>query len=168
MATTGLSVRKTARRVVLAVVAAAFAAAAPAAAADRHAGYYYPPPSSTETYTARALTLSDANRETRLRFVVGFTQKMLRSPYPPQFAMFAKGEEAEKLIIVSLRDGHLDTIYRVRALLALLTSMARASDFLKELGVADFFTFFDLVKLLGFTLITVSDGEDFTHQVVLE
>ncbi len=166
MAATGLSARKATRRVVL--LAAAIAAASPAVAHDRHAGYYYPPPSSTETYKARALTLSDANRETRLRFVVGFTQKMLQNPYPPQFVMFAKGEEAEKLIIVSLRDGHLDTIYRVRALLALLTSVARASDFLNQLGVADFFTFFDLLKLLGFTRITVSDGADFTHRVVLE
>ncbi len=166
MAATGLSARKATRRVVL--LAAALAAASPAAAADRHVGYYYPPPTSTEIYKARALALSDADRETRLRFVVGFTQKMLQNPYPPQFVMFAKGEEAEKLIIVSLRDGHLDTIYRVRALLALLTSVARASEFLNELGVADFFTFFDLLKLLGFTRITVSDGEDFTHQVVLE
>ena len=166
MAATGLSARKATRRVVL--LAAAIAAASPAVAHDRHAGYYYPPPSSTETYKARALTLIDADRETRLRFVVGFSQKMLQNPYPPQFVMFAKGEEAEKLIIVSLYDGHLDTIYRVRALLALLTSVARASDFLKQLGVADFFTFFDLAKLLGFTQITVSDGADFTHQVALE
>ena len=166
MAATGLSARKATRRVVL--LAAAIAAASPAVAHDRHAGYYSPPPSSSETYKARALTLIDANRETRLRFVVGFSQKMLQNPYPPQFVMFAKGEEAEKLIIVSLYDGHLDTIYRVRALLALLTSVARASDFLKQLGVADFFTFFDLAKLLGFTQITVSDGADFTHQVALE
>ncbi len=171
MATTGFSVRKATRgrRIVLAAVAAAaFAAASPAAAHDRHAGYYYPPPSTTETYQARAITLADADRQTRLRFVVGFTHRMLQNPYPPQFVMFAKGEEAEKLVIVGLRDGYLNTLYRARALLALLTSVLRGTDFLNELGVADFFTFFDLAKLLGFTQITISDGDAFTHQVVLE
>ncbi|MFQ5784476.1 MAG: molybdopterin-guanine dinucleotide biosynthesis protein A [Alphaproteobacteria bacterium] len=135
---------------------------------DRHAGYYYPPPASTEVYRARTMTLANVNRETRLGFVAGLTQQMLSRSYPPQYVIFAKGDEAEKLIIVSLYDDHLDTVYRARALFAMLTSVARLTRFLTELGVADFFTFFDLAKLLGFTRITISDGDAFAHQVIIE
>ena len=138
------------------------------AAGDRHAGYYYPPPATTEVYKARTLTLPDTGREVRLGFVVGMTQQMMRQPYPPQFVIFAKGDDAQKMIIVSLRDGYIDTLFRARALFAMLTSVARSTQFLIELGVAEFFTFFDLAKLLGFKKITISDGESFAHQIVIE
>ncbi|MCZ6607252.1 MAG: molybdopterin-guanine dinucleotide biosynthesis protein A, partial [Alphaproteobacteria bacterium] len=76
--------------------------------------------------------------------------------------------QAQKLIIVSNQAGRLDTIYRVRALLATLTSSARATPIFREYKVEDTFNFFDMVKMLGFELITVSDGDTFTHQVVIK
>ena len=142
--------------------------AANASAADRHAGYYYPEPATKETYKARTLTLGEANREMRIRFIVTLTNQMLGQPYPPQFAVFVKGAEAEKLIIVALRDDYLDTLYRARALFAMLTSVARSSRFITEHGLQDFVTFFDLAKLLGFSQITISDGDAFAHQVIFE
>jgi hypothetical protein len=140
----------------------------PAGAADRHVGYYYPPPQTTETYEARADTLEDSNRTRRIGFVVELTQQMLSNPYAPEFAVFAKGEEAEKLLIVALKDGVLDTIYRARALFAMLTSVSRATPLFQDYGVAEVFTFFDLLKILGFDQITISDGDGFAHQVLLE
>jgi hypothetical protein len=50
----------------------------------------------------------------------------------------------------------------------MLTSMARATNFFKEQPGADRYTFFDLAKLLGFELITFTDGAKFAHQIVLE
>lgn len=144
------------------------AAAATARAADRHAGYYYPTPGSTETYKARTLTTADADRKMRLGFIVGITQNMLKAPYAPRFVIYAKGEQAEKMIIVALEDDYIGTIYRARALLAQLTAIARTTPLLQELGLADFLTFFDLVKLLGFIQITISDGDQFAHQIFLE
>lgn len=135
---------------------------------DRHAGYYYPPPKSSEVYQARSRTMPDADRSRRLSFVVGMTQEMLRQAYPPQYAIFAKGTHAEKMIIVSLADGSMSTVYRARAVLAMLTSIARATPLFAELGVQTTFTFFDFAKFLGFKQITVSDGESFAHQVTLE
>jgi len=142
--------------------------AAPAVAADRHAGYYYPEPATSETYKARTLTLGEASREMRIGFIVTLTNKMLSRPYPPGFAVFVKGAEAEKLIIVALRDDYLDTLYRARALFAMLTSVVRSSRFITEHGLQDFVTFFDLAKLLGFAQITISDGDAFAHQVIIE
>ena len=114
------------RRAALAGAALLLGASA-AAAADRHAGYYYPPPATTETYTARTVTLPDAIRETRLGFVIGITQQTMGRPYPPRFVVFAKGDGAQKLIIVALEDDVLDTVYRARALFAMLTSIARTT-----------------------------------------
>ena len=135
---------------------------------DRHAGYYYPEPQSEETYVARAVTLPDSDRSRRLGFVTLLTQQQLTAPYSPSIAMFAKGEEAEKLIIVGLRDGPMDTIYRARGVLAMLTASARTSELFRQYQVQDIFTFFDLLKLLGFERLTVTNGKDFAHVIYIE
>ncbi|NKB57139.1 MAG: molybdopterin-guanine dinucleotide biosynthesis protein A [Alphaproteobacteria bacterium] len=137
-------------------------------AADRHANYYYPPPQTSETYKARAQTLPETGRRSRIAFVTGLTNRMLQNPYPPEFAIFAKGTDAEKLIIVSVKADTYDTIYRMRGLLATLTAVARVTPLFKQGAVEDFFTFFDLCKMLGFERITVSDGRDFAHRINIE
>ncbi len=160
--------------VVFALGLAAFAVAAmalesgAARAQDRHIGYYYPAPTSREVYDARVPTLHDSDRRRRIGFVTVLTAQMLKNPYPPQFAIFAKGAESEKLIITGLSDNGYNTLFRARALFAMLTSMARATDFFQEQPGADRYTFFDLAKLLGFELITFTDGKAFAHQIVLE
>jgi hypothetical protein len=139
-----------------------------AAQDDRHAGYYYPVPQSSEVYNARAQTMAEADRSLRIGFVTGITNQMLTRPYAPTMAIFAKGDEAQKLIIVALEDGRIRTLYRARAVFAELTSVARVMPIFKELGVQEWFTFFDLAKLLGFQQITISDGDRFAHQVTID
>ena len=141
---------------------------APAAAEDRHEGYYYPKPQTVETYTARVAALPDSDRTRRIGFVTGLTQQLLGARYAPSYAVFAKGEEAEKMIIVGLVDGELDTLYRARALLANLTAVARVTPFFRENTLAEQATFFDLLKLLGFVQVTITDGDTFAHQVLIE
>lgn len=140
----------------------------PAAADDRHAGFYYPVPATSEDYQARSFTVPESNRKTRVAFVTGITSEQNKAPYPPQAAIFAKGSEAEKLIIVALEDGRIDTIYRARAIFAQMTAVARLLPVFSELGVEDYFTFFDLAKMLGFTQITISNGRDFAHQIFIK
>lgn len=152
--------------VMLALLALGYLGAAqPANAGDRHVGYYYPEPETREQYKARSITLPDANRSKRIEFVNAITAQMLASPYPPQFAIFAKGTEAEKLIIVGLYDGAYNTLFRARALLAMLTAVTRRTPYFEETGVEDIFTFFDLLVLMGFKQLTISDGRTFAHQV---
>jgi hypothetical protein len=159
-----------ARAVLIGLVAIAWAGLSGPAGAqdDRHVGYYYPEPQSREVYKARAKSLPEAGRSQRILFVTAVTNQLLARPYPPTAAMFAKGAEAEKLIIVALEDGRIDTLYRARAVFANLTAVARVTPIFQEFGVEDFFTFFDLAKMLGFVQITISDGRDFAHQVTLE
>lgn len=150
---------------VIAVVAMPGAASAD----DRHAGYYYPEPESNEVYVARASVLPEASRRSRIAFVTHVMNEMIRkNPYPPQYAIFSKGAEAEKMIIVGVSGDSYNTLYRMRALLAMLTAVARTTPLFKEERVEDYFTYLDLCKMLGFKLLTVTDGKSFAHQIRIE
>ncbi len=152
---------------VVALAALLGAGAATAQPVDRYEGYYYPKLSSSEVYVSRARALEDSDRTRRLGFVSALTQQMSEQAYAPSYAIFAKGENATRLIIVAYGDGQLNTIYRARALFASLTAMARLTPLFQQLQVEEIFTFFDLCKLLGFTSITVSDGSKFAHRITL-
>ena len=153
-------------RAIALLLALLFAGTA-ASAADRHAGYYYPPPTSFELYIARTDPLEDSDRRRRIGFTVGVNEELLERPYPPDYVLFAKGADAEKLIIVALRDDVMDTVYRGRALLAQLTALARGSPLFAQMGVEDSFTFYELARLLGYEQLTISDGRSYSHQVRL-
>ena len=49
-----------------------------------------------------------------------------------------------------------------------MTAASRLLPAFQEMGVRDWFTFFDLAKMLGFKQITISNGRDFAHQVIIE
>ena len=147
---------------------AAPAAAKAAPAEERYVGYYYPKPTSTETYTSQLQTIAGVDRAQRIQFVTVVSQGTLQSTYRVPYAVFAKGEKGDHLIIVGLSSGELNTIYRIRALLANMTTMSRTSPFFQEHTVAEDATFFDLLKLLGFHDVTVTDGDKLTHQVTIK
>ncbi len=140
----------------------------PARSQDRHEGYYYPKITSRETYLARAKPLPSADRDARIAFIVGQVAAQRARPHSPRFAMFAKGAQAEKLIIIGLDGTGLATLYRARAVLAQLTALSRNTELFRQLAVDRLFTFFDLAKMLGFQRITISDGATYAHRVDLE
>ena len=160
--------RTSARALILGAILIWASLGVPAAAGDRHAGYYYPEPATREVYKARSQTLPEADRGARIGFVTGIANRLANQPYPPQAAMFAKGTEAEKLIIVALVDGRIDTLYRARAVLANMTAAARMLPAFQDMGAQTILTFFDLAKMLGFKKITITNGRDFAYQVILE
>ncbi len=49
-----------------------------------------------------------------------------------------------------------------------MTAAARLLPAFHEMGVQDWFTFLDLVYMLGFKQITISNGRDFAHQLLIE
>ena len=135
---------------------------------ESHSSYYYPPPQAVETYHSLVGTMGDANRLRRLAFVTGMSERMFKNPYPPPFAIFAKGDQSERLIIVALTDGSYNTLYRARALFAMLTAVARLTPIFRDAKVDELSTFFDLCKMLGFTSVIWSDGRDTAHEVRIE
>jgi hypothetical protein len=135
---------------------------------DHHEGYYYPKPQTIEHYVAEVYVLPGSDQVRRQSFIIGLTKQLVGGQYAPPYAVFAKGNDSEKLIIVGLRDGELNTIYRARALLATFTSVARATSFFQQNTQPDEATFLDLLKLLGFRQVTISDGHDFAHQIIID
>jgi len=135
---------------------------------DKYVGYYYPKPTSTEDYTSSMQTIASMDRPQRIQFVTVVSQGTLQSAYRVPYAVFAKGEKADRMIIVGMQQGELNSVYRMRALLANMTTMSRLSPFFQERTVAEDATFFDLLKLLGFTEVTITDGEKLTHQVTIK
>jgi hypothetical protein len=138
------------------------------AAESRHEGYYYPKITTREVYKARTKPLPKMDRHERLLFVSATTQQQGAAPYAPRYVVFAKGDEAEKLIIVGLDDQTLGTVYRARALLAALSSLARLTPLLRDADLEDTLTFYDLARLMGFTQLTISDGRTHSHRVTLQ
>lgn len=144
-------------------------AAKPAAAApaeeDRYIGYYYPKPATVENYTSTMQTIAGTERPQRVQFATVVSQGTIQSAYRVPYAVFVKGDKADKMIIVGLQPGELGTVYRARAILANMTTMSRLSPFFQERTIAEDANFFDLLKLLGFRQLTITDGDKFTHQV---
>lgn len=138
------------------------------AAADGREGYYYPPVNSEEWFE-RALGPGrvPADRSVRLGFVTQLTKAQLAAPESPRYVIFAKGRQAEHMIIVALDDEVFRTIFRARALLAQLTANARTTDFFIQNGLETVATWFDLAKLLGFETLVISDGQNWSHRVIL-
>ena len=135
---------------------------------DDRAGYYYPPITSEEAFVRELVPTPPADRAVRTNFVTEVTKAQLAAPETPRFAVFAKGEEAEHMIIVALDDQVFRTLYRARALLAQLTANARGTKFFVESNLQFTATWFDLAKMLGFRDIVISDGATWSHRIALE
>ncbi|WP_208979098.1 hypothetical protein [Stappia stellulata] len=138
-----------------------------ARAADMHAGYYYPEPASSEVYVARVAVASDATKRSRAAFAAGFEQQQLARGFAPDYHLFVKGDDFEKMIVVATGPGRYDTLFRMRALLAALTSQARTTPLFQQAETPHELTFLDFCKLMGFRQLTVSDGDSLAHQIAL-
>src|SRR4030095_7300714 len=101
-------------------------------------------------------TIESMDRQQRIQFVTVVSQGTLQSAYRVPYAVFAKGDKADKMIIVGMQQGELNTVFRMRALLANMTTMSRLSPFFQERTVSEDATFFDLLKLLGFRELTIT------------
>ena len=160
------------RTTILAAAAALAIAAGTAPAAEYESdreGYYYPEIGSQEDFR-RDLGQPPAvpGRRVRTAFITQVTKAQLAAPETPPFVIFAKGAEAEHMIIVATGDGVFRTLYRARAVLAQLTANARGTEFFVKNGIQSEATWFDLAKLLGFEDLVISDGASWSHRVAFE
>jgi len=143
---------------------AALLAAAPALA-DKQEGYYYPPITSEEEFDREIMVGPEPNKEAREAFVLIVNRAQLDAPETPPFALFAKGGTSRRLIMVGLEDGYFRTLFRARAVLAQLTYNLRSTPFFVEQNLASTATFFDLLQLLDFESLTITNGVDWSHRV---
>ena len=138
------------------------------APADERTGYYYPPITSDEIFHRELVGGPPPRRDVRVRFITQVTKAQLAAPDNPRYVIFAKGDDADHMVIVALDDDVFKTVYRARAVLAQLTSNLRGTEFFIDSGLDTEATWFDLAKMLGFADVVVSDGDTWSHRVILE
>lgn len=151
----------------IAILIALFLAGA-VAAQDRYAGYYYPEISSEETFDRVVRASQGAGKAVRIDFVNVLTTAQLEAPESPRFVFFAKGEGATTLMLIGLDDDIFATLYRARALLAQLTVSVRRGGFFRQEDLQYVVTFYDLLQLLQFDELVISDGKSWSHRVNFE
>jgi len=144
-----------------------FFVTAPAWAQDSHAQYYYPQPQTRESYISRSPHLPNITKRSRVAFTVGLNSQQHKRGYAPGYHVFAKGLQAEKLIIVAAGGDRYNTLYRLRALLASMTSDARTSPLFQQAPNPENLNFLDLCSAIGFARVTISDGDKIAHRIDL-
>ncbi len=137
-------------------------------AEDRHSGYYYPKPLTIENYAPRAPKFPESTEYSRIAFVTALTKQAMHNPYAPEFVFFSKGEWSEKAIITAIGEGRYNTIYRMRALMAMMTALARGTPMFQQSATGSKLTFLDMLFMMGFTQITISDGKTVSHQIIFK
>ena len=135
---------------------------------DKREGYYYPPVESEEIFDRTLGEGPPTDRTVRVAFVNEVTRAQFDAASKPRFAVFAKGAEAEHMIITALDDDVFKTLFRARAVLAQMTASARQTDFFVKTGINLYATWFDLAKLMGYEDIVITDGETWSHRIVLK
>jgi hypothetical protein len=157
-------------RILIAAIIAVSLGAASLGGAAWAAGkdsYYYPPVDSEEVFAREIAVTPLADRTVRVGLTTLITKAQLAAPESPRFVIFAKGDEAQHMIIIGLDDQIFKTIYRARAVLAQLTSNVRGADFFTN-NIQDYATWFDLARMLGFEDLVISDGATWSHRVIFE
>ena len=149
----------------LIVALAGLSSAGMVAADDKYAGYYYPEAKTAETFGRTIVPSPPANKAVRVGFVTTVTKAQLAAPESPRFVIFAKGEQSEHMIMIALDDQIFKTQYRARALLAQLSSNLRSTEFFTSQNLQTAGTFFDMLQIMNFESLVISDGETWSHRV---
>ncbi|MEM9044509.1 MAG: hypothetical protein AAGC81_07420 [Pseudomonadota bacterium] len=137
-----------------------------ASLADTRAGYYYPDITTNEEFQIRlGEDAASSSNDTRIEFITDMASRQRERNYPPRITIFTKGHDARRLIIVAMDNEVFETLYRARAMLAELTSEARSTPLLRDRNMQTLVTFFDVLTMLGFKEVTLSDGKTWTHRI---
>lgn len=131
---------------------------------DRYVGYYYPEVTSSEVFD-RVIRTPGSNKAVRVDFLTKLTLAQLEAPETPRFIFSVKGESSTDLILVALDDEVFRTLYRARAVMAQMTANIRDSPFFIQEELQAVATFFDLLQILEFETLVITDGHSWTHLV---
>lgn len=134
-------------------------------AKDKYVGYYVADVASEESFDRVIRDAGQSSKAVRVDFVNQVTIAQLKEPESPRFVFFAKGNDASTLILTALDDEVFSTLYRARAIMAQMTVSVRQSGFFKQEQLEYVATFYDLLQLMQFDELLITDGETWTHRV---
>ncbi|WP_299502751.1 hypothetical protein [uncultured Roseobacter sp.] len=153
-------------RLIAVLFAVVFAGAV--AAQDRYVGYYYPKVTSEETFDRVVRASQGAGKAVRIDFVNVLTTAQLDTPESPRFVFFSKGETSSTLILTALDDEVFSTLYRARAIMAQMTVAVRQGGFFRQEELQYVATFYDLLQLMQFDELVITDGHSWAHKVTFK
>ena len=97
--------------------------------------------------------------------MLAFAGPEVREVFPPELAPLLSGQTADKLILVALDDEVFATLFRARALMAQLTVSVRSGGFFRAQELQSVATFYDMLQLLQFDTLVISDGKNWSHRI---
>ncbi|MDW3222598.1 MAG: hypothetical protein R8G34_06855 [Paracoccaceae bacterium] len=137
-------------------------------AQERYVGYYYPEITSEETFDRVVRASQGSGKAVRIDFVNVLTRAQLDAPETPRFVFYAKGEASSTLILTALDDEVFSTIFRARAIMAQMTVAVREGGFFRQEELQYVATFYDLLQLMQFDELVISDGHSWAHKVTFQ
>lgn len=148
-------------------VAAAQPATAPVAAPETGEGIFFPPITSTEIPEIRFAAAAEIGPLQRQTFVDQVNLVTTGAERPIPLIAQAVGTDRKTLVLLNLEPETYLTPYIARAMLARMTSLARALPAVSDLGVDEAFDIYNLGAIMGFDAIIVTDGRGFSHGALL-
>lgn len=139
-----------------------------ATADEHHDGYYHPPVTSEEHFSSDLITPDGtvSSAQERIHLITTLTVAQIAQPDSPHYVFFIKGENDDELFLIGLDSEVFKTLYRARAVLAQMSTKIRGGNFFRESDLRAEATFFDLLAILGFRSLVVSDGDTWAHRVI--
>lgn len=147
---------------------AAFADAQTETGIELKAGYHYPKPIGAETRKTIVSDLETPPFEVRVQVVSGLSNVIAARPYPPIFFPLTEGDEEKIMVMMSTGSNDVETVYQARAIVDQLSSLVRNNPLFAEYGVESYASFFDVLKLWGFEMLVITDGDEFAYAFIVE
>lgn len=130
-------------------------------------GIFFPPVTSTETPEIRFGAAAEIGPQERQIFADQVNLVTTGAERPIPLIAQAVGADRTTLVLLNLEPETYLTPYIARAMLARMTSLARALPAVSELGLEDAFDIYNLGAIMGFDSIIVTDGRGFSHEARL-
>ena len=129
---------------------------------------FYPTPKVIENYKSRRRVLTSTQNKTRIAFVNNILRAFIHRDAKERVFVFAKGKNAENMIIMDSVNGNLNTIFKVRAFIEVLPVLLRNSPIYRKFKNSEIPPFLDLAKMNGFKTITFTDGDKYSFRFILK
>ena len=120
---------------------------------------------SEETFDRVVRSGGGSIKAVRIDFANTLTVSQLQAVEHPKYVFYTKGNAADTLILTALDDDVFATLYRARAVMAQMTVSVRSGGFFVEEDLQYVATFYDLLQLLEFDELIISDGKTWSHRV---
>ena len=150
------------------VVASAQPVTTPVTVPETGEGIFFPPVTSTETPEIRFRVIAEIGPLQRQIFVDQINLVTTGAERPIPLVAQAVGTDRTTLVLLNLEPETYLTPYIARAMLARMTSLARALPAVAELGLDEAFDIYNLGAVMGCDGIIVTDGRGFSHEARLD